>query len=85
MEQVKFPDREEQDSRTNVECLSHEIVDMRKFKSEFNGTIWPAFFSDAVFDLDLNQEIELWAQRIDVTSTPVSIANRTGGRPVEGD
>jgi len=27
----------------------------------------------------------LTAQRIDVTSTPVSIANRTGGRPVEGD
>jgi bis(5'-nucleosyl)-tetraphosphatase (symmetrical) len=28
---------------------------------------------------------QLTAQRIDVTSTPVSIANRTGGRPVEGD
>ena len=58
---------------------------MRKFKSEFDRTIRPAFFADPVLDLNLGSELEVFGNvtvdkgdktlLVEIVGDPLAIAD----------
>ena len=74
MQEVEFTDWHKEDACAKVERLFDEIVDMGELEAELYFPVRPAFLTDAMLDLDLGCELDVFRDiRIDERDEPLLI------------